>query len=379
MLLLLAALFPVAVAAAEPLSAAAQQEIERLVSQEMSRQGIPGLSVAVGVGGEAAWSAGYGFSDMENFVPAKALTQYRTGSIAKPVTAVAVMQMVEAGKMDLDAPVHRYVPAFPRKQWPITIRQLLGHLGGIRHYSSAEETNSTHHFRDTAGGMRLFLNDPLVAEPGTKYNYTTYGYVLLGAALEQAAGIRYMEAIRQRILIPAGMDHTRDDHVFALIPNRSRGYVLTANGLQNCSLADTSNKIPGGGLISTAEDLVRFGLGVRSAALLKQSSVDLMFTPLRTRDGKSTGYGLGWGVANLDGRKVVRHAGGQQGVSTMLSMLPRENLVVAIMTNLEKAQLTDLSQNVLRSLTGARAQQPVRTVPAARKAALTPGRARPIL
>lgn len=347
------------------------QEIERLVSAEMSRQTIPGLSIAIGAGAEVLWTAGFGMSDIENNVPVKALTQYRTGSIAKPITAVAVMQLAEAGKIDLDAPVQRYVPSFPQKQWTITIRQLLSHLGGIRHYNTPDETNVTRHYRDLLPALRMFQSDPLVAEPGTQYSYSTYGYVLLGAALEQVASQRYMEYVRQKILRPTGMDRTRDDHVFAIIPNRARGYVLNSAGqLQNCSLADTSYKIPGGGMISTAEDIVRFGLAVRAGTLCRPASVAAMFTPQKLRDGKPTGYGLGWSIAQVDGRRVVRHTGGQQGTSTILAMDPREGLAVAIMTNLEKAQLVELSYKILKSLSGGKTGRDQRT-------GLVPALARP--
>ena len=334
------------------LPVARQQEIEKLVAQEMSRQNLPGLSIAVAMGGELAWSAGYGLADLENFVPAKALTMYRLASVSKPITAVAVMQLSEAGKLDLDHSIRRYVPAFPAKPWTITVRQLLGHLGGIRHYESSEEINSTRHYPDMLSPLKIFQNDPLVAEPGARFHYSTYGYVLLGEAVEAAAGQRYLDYVRSHIFVPAGMERTRQDHVFAVIPNRARGYVINASGqLQNCSLADTSNKVAGGGLIGNVEDLVRFASAVRSGRLLKGGSVDTMFTQQKTGDGKPSLYGLGWNVTTLDGsRKLVSHTGGQQGTSTILVMLPREGVVVAMMTNLEKAQLRELSTRVVRQL-----------------------------
>ena len=331
---------------------ARQQEIEKLVAQEMSRQNMPGLSIAVAVNGELAWSAGYGLADLENFVPAKALTMYRLASVSKPITAVAVMQLSEAGKIDLDHSIRRYVPTFPAKPWTITVRQLLGHLGGIRHYENSEEVNSTRHYPDMLSPLKIFQNDPLVAEPGTRFHYSTYGYVLLGEAVESAAGQRYLDYARSRVFVPAGMERIRQDHVFAVIPNRARGYVINSGGqLQNCSLADTSNKVAGGGLIGSVEDLVHFASAVRAGRLLKASSVDAMFTQQKTSDGKSSLYGLGWNVTTLDGsRKLVSHTGGQQGTSTILVMLPREGVAVAVMTNLEKAQLRELSTRVVRQL-----------------------------
>lgn len=347
-----------AVAAAQSLPARRQQEIEKLVSQEMSRQTIPGVSLAVAVGSDMLWSAGFGMSDLENFVPAKAGTVYRLGSVSKPITAVAAMQLWEAGKFDLDAPIQRYVPSFPRKQWTITPRQLLAHLGGIRHYDSLEEINSTQHYRDLTAALKIFQNDPLVAEPGTKFHYTTYGYVLLGAAVEAAATQRFMDYLRTRVFNPAAMDTIRQDHVYAIVPNRARGYAISQRGqLQNCALADTSNKIPGGGMASTAEDLIRFAIAFRKGALVKQSTADLMMAPQRLRDGHTSDYGLGWQLRNFDGRRLVQHTGGQQGVSTVLAMLPKENVAVAIMVNLEKAELEPLARKILQVLTELPARQ----------------------
>ncbi|MEZ5402796.1 MAG: serine hydrolase domain-containing protein [Bryobacteraceae bacterium] len=345
-------LLVIAAQGAEGLAPAKAAEIEKLISEEMSRQGIPAVSVAVGSGGAMLWSAGYGLADVENYVPAKASTMYRLGSISKPITAVAAMQLAEAGKIDLDAPIDRYVAGFPRKRWPVTVRQLLGHLGGIRHYRNPAEINSTKHYDDLAATLRQFQEDGLVAEPGTKYSYTTYGYVLLGLAVENASGVRFLDYLRTRIFRPAGMERIRDDHTFAIIPNRARGYVRVNGDLRNCALADTSNKIPGGGLASTAEDLIRFELALESDRLLKPAARDSMYQRQRLRGGGTTAYGLGWSVARNDRRLVVFHTGGQQGVSTILKAIPRDRISVALMCNLEKADLRPLSDRILRVLGG---------------------------
>lgn len=337
----------------EVITTGRQRAIEKLIATEMSRQSIPGLSVAVGVGAEV-WSAGYGFADLENYVPAKGVTVYRTASVAKPMTAVGILQLVDAGKIELDAPVQRYVPSFPKKPWPITIRQLLSHQSGIRHYQTLEEIDSTRHYKDTLSALKLFENDPLTAEPGTAFHYTTYGYVLLGATLESVTSQRYADYMRQHVWGPAGMERTRTDYHYAVVPDRARGYHLsTAGQIQNCALADTSNKIAGGGLLSTSEDLVRFGLAVRDGKVLRRGYIDLMFLPAHTKDGKKTSYGLGWKVERVEGERAVWHDGGQQGVSTMLLVLPKDGVAVAIMCNLERASLFELGANIARVMTEA--------------------------
>src|SRR5712691_1056202 len=234
------------------------EKIEKAISAQMSRLGIPGLSVAVVVDHKLRWSNGYGLADVENFVPAKAATAYRLGSISKPITAAAVMQLVERGKLDLDAPIQKYCPAFPAKQWPVTARLLLGHLAGVRHYKDDSEFASTRHYNSVVEGLDMFKNDPLLFEPGTKYSYTTHGFAVLGCAVEGASGMSFPDYERENVFKPAGMDRIRVDNVFDIIPNRAQGYQKTQSGeLRNSGLADTSYKIPGGGFVSAVGDVAR--------------------------------------------------------------------------------------------------------------------------
>ncbi len=332
---------------ANGLSAGQISEIERAISSEMSRQNIPALSVAIGSGGQLRFANGFGLADLENFVPAKASTIYRLASISKSVTAIAVMQLVERGQIDLDAPVQKYVPSFPRKQWPLTIRDLLRHQGGIRHYRDDSEMNSTRHYTELGDALRIFREDLLVFEPGTRYLYSTFGYNLLGAAVEGASGTKFTEYIRRNIFEPAGMRTIRPDDAFEIIPNRARGYrKVLGGGIRNCALADTSNKIPGGGLCSNAEDLVALASHLWAGTLLKKETLALMFTRQTTRDGKPTPYGLGWQIGDAPGRPWVGHGGAQTGTRTLLWMSPTGDFTVALMANLEGVQLEPLARKI---------------------------------
>jgi CubicO group peptidase (beta-lactamase class C family) len=344
------AAFAVAAAAwAQGLPLEKTAAIERLVTAQMSRDSIPAVTVAVAADGEMRWSQGFGLADLENFVPAKGATVYRLGSVSKPITAVAAMQLWEAGRLDLDAPVQKYVASFPEKpEGVVTARLLLAHLGGIRHYQG-DEIGSTRHYTDLTEPLKIFSADALIAPPGAKYSYTTYGYNLLGAVVEAAAGQRYLDYVRTRIFEPAGMDRIRDDNRIAVLPNRARGYTKQNDGqVVNCGLADTSNKIPGGGFAGTAGDLVKFALAVRSGKLLKPSTVETLFTAQKTSDGKRVGYGLGWALESVNGRPAVGHSGGQQGTSTMLLMLPQEGHVVAVMCNLDGAGAGNLAREIMK-------------------------------
>ncbi len=312
------------------------ERIEAAVSAEMARDHVPGASVAVAVGERIVYANGFGLSDLENSVPAKVSTVYRLASISKPITATAVMQLVERGTLDLDAPIQKYCPAFPEKRWGVTLRQLLGHLGGVRHYGNPEEMRSTRHYTDVVTPLVMFKDDPLLHEPGTAYSYTTYGYNLIGCAVEGASGKSYVEFVRENIFGPAGMDRIRPDDAHAIIPNRAQGYRLRENGdLRNSDLADTSNKIPGGGFASTAIDLVKFAIAVQNGTLVTESTRKQMWTPQKTSDGNETSYGLGWAISEQDGRKEISHGGGQPRVSTLIFLVPANRVAVALMMNLE--------------------------------------------
>ena len=332
--------------AAAGLPPGAINRIERAVTAAMSRDSIPGLSVAVVAGRELRWSNGYGLADLENFVPAKSSTVYRLGSVSKPVTATAVMQLAERGKLDLDAPIQKYCRPFPEKPWPITARELLGHLSGIRHYRG-DEMASTRHYNSMVESLKIFQDDPLLFEPGTKFSYTTYGYTVLGCAVEGASGMKFTDFLRHNVFEPAGMDNIRVDDVFEIIANRAQGYQKLKNGeLRNSGLADTSYKIPGGGLASTVVDLAKFAVAVENDVFVKKQTLERMSTPEKTRDGHSTGYGLGWGIAEKNGLKILVHTGGQQRVSTALYLVPERGVAVAIMSNLEEADVGTLAQKI---------------------------------
>jgi CubicO group peptidase (beta-lactamase class C family) len=336
--LALAVFVSVAFAAQSPegLPADKIKQIESVISAEMAKSKIPGLSVAVVVAGKLRWSNGYGMADLENSVPAKSTTIYRLGSISKPITAAAVMQLVERGKIELDAPVQKYCPAFPEKQWPVTTRQLLGHLGGVRHYKDLAEVNSTRRYASINDALEIFKSEPLLHEPGTKYSYTTYGYNLLGCVVEGASGMKFTDYLRENVFKTAGLDRMRADDVYEIIAGRAQGYQKTQSGqLVNSDLADTSNKVPGGGLVSTVEDLAKFAIAMQTSRLVKKETLAQMWTRQKTRDGKETQYGLGWRIDERSGQREVHHGGAQQRVTTFLYLLPERGAAVALMANLE--------------------------------------------
>jgi serine beta-lactamase-like protein LACTB len=348
--LFLLLLLPAALLLAQPaLPPAKISALERLAAAEMSRLHLPALSIAV-ADGSAFHAAAWGLSDLENAVPARTSTVFRLGSISKPITAVAVLTLVEQHKLDLDVPIRQYVPSFPEKPWPVTLRQILSHLGGIRHYRPDEsDFFSTRHYTSCTEAISIFADDPLVHEPSTKYLYSTFGYTLVGAAIEAVTQESYPAYVHSAVLEPAGAATLRSDDVYDLIPNRTSGYRLRGDGgWENCALADTSNKVPGGGWIGAPTDLVRFAQAAFGGKLLTPASIAQMTAPQTLKNGQTSSYGLGWNIGTLGTDRRFWHNGGQQGTSTALSVLPDRRIVVAAMTNLEGASLNDLVAAMLK-------------------------------
>jgi serine beta-lactamase-like protein LACTB len=334
-------------------------QIEAAVARFMATTHVPGLSIAVVENSEMEWASGFGFADLENNVPVSEHTLFRLASISKSLTATAAMELVERGKLDLDAPVQKYCPAFPEKSAPITTRQVMGHLAGLRHYKSESqddpEIGNTRHFDNPIqAGLDFFKNDPLLSPPGKQFHYSTQGYTLVGCVIEGASATRYTDFMQGTLLHPAGMDHTQVDDRFAIIPYRTRFYQKTKSGtVQNADFLDSSYKIPGGGWLSSAEDMASFELAILNDKLVKPAARDLMWTPLKPSDGSKDNYGLGWGVSDEKGIKLFGHNGGQQGTSTAFLIAPSQHAGVVVLTNMEGSGASDLALEIIKILMSA--------------------------
>ncbi|HSJ15234.1 MAG TPA: serine hydrolase domain-containing protein [Longimicrobiales bacterium] len=307
----------------------------------MEREGLPALSIAVGVGGRIVHSEGLGFADLEQRVPATPLTRFRIGSVSKSVTSAALGLLAEQGRLDLDAPVQRYVPAFPEKRWPISARQVAGHIAGIRHYRGMENLLARR-WPDVRTALEIFSADSLLFEPGTRYEYSSYGWNLLSAVAEGAAQESFLGYMRRAVFEPLGIRDIVAEHTDSIIPFRARFYERAADGaLRNAPYVDNSYKWAGGGFLGTSEDLVRFGFGIMKPGLLEQRTIDMLFTSQRLRDGSETGYGIGWSVgADSAGRRRVAHTGGSVGGRAVLLLYPEHDVVVAMLSNAGHAPMS---------------------------------------
>ncbi len=253
----------------------ARDYLQRLQAQS----GSPGVSAAVLVGDRIVFSAGVGSADLESGAPQTGTTVHNIGSISKTQAVVAVMQLVEQGKVQLDAEIQRYAPWFPRKPQPITVRQILTHTSGIRHYKEGEfgpaEVMSFRHYDSFEESTRFWREDPLLFAPGSHWAYSSYASDLMQAIVESASGQPFEEYMTEHVWRPAGMINTQFDVPSRIVPHRGRGYERNpkVGRLENAANEDVSYKYAGGGVISTDEDLCRFGRALNAGVLLKPASL----------------------------------------------------------------------------------------------------------
>lgn len=339
--------------ASAELPAAQKDAVDSAISRLMADRQVPGLSAAIVVDGELVYEQGYGLADVENEVPATTETVYRLASISKMITATAAMQLVEQGKMDLDAPIQKYVPSFPEKQAPITAELLLAHQSGIRHYQGDEVRSITFYSR-VADALTIFQDDPLLFDPGQKYSYTTYGFNLLGAAIEGASGQDYVSYVQEHIGKPAGMTTLQPDNPYKIIPHRAAGYrphgFGNSRSLRNDYMVDVTNKIPGGGWCGTPGDLARFTIALCAGKLVKPETLERMWTPRKTASGEETRAGYGCFVGEIGSQRVILHSGGQPKVSTFLIFAPESKTAVAMMCNLRGTNLSECAGELIKLL-----------------------------
>ena len=307
---------------------------ERFVREQMPFDQTPGISVGF-IKDDFTWARGFGFAELENSTPATPESSYRMASITKTFTAFAVLQLVEEGKMNLDAEIQSYVPYFPQKKWPVTIRQLLGHLGGIPHYVDKDMELHYKTHKNTREAIAIFKDYDLVAQPGTQYHYSSYGYNLLGAAIEEVTGQSYGEIIQQHIFDPLAMSDSRMDDPKNIIPHHVKGYRFVNGKISPSEYVDMSSRFAAGGTRSTITDLLKYARGILQGKLVAPQTWRTMLVPMATKEGILTGRGMSWNVRPKRGHVQISHGGSQAETKTFLLIFPVENFAIAIASNLE--------------------------------------------
>ena len=319
----------------------ASSKVDAAVEAQRKAQKIPGVSVAVCRNGKVVKSGGYGLANVELDVPVTAETIFQTGSVGKQFTSMAVMMLLEEGKIGLDDKLTKFIPESPEAWKEVTIRQLLTHTSGIADYGGEEETmgKGVINFRKDYTEEELvqaFAKMPMDFAPGEKWSYSNTGYVLLGIVIHRVTGEFYGDFLQQRIFQPLGMKETRIISEADIVPHRSSGYRLVKGMWKNQEwVSPTLNTTADGALYTNVLDLAKWDVALYTTKLLKPSSFETMWTPVKLNNGNTYPYGFGWSLEPKNGHRAVSHDGAWQGFTMSISRFLNDRLTVIVMTNLD--------------------------------------------
>lgn len=311
------------------------EDSRQLARTLVAGENLPGLSVALAVNGEVVWAEGFGWTDVESHAPVTPLTRFRLGALSKPLTAVGVALLSDRGRLDLDAPIQGYVPAYPKKQWTVTTRQLLSDIAGVhRIRGDNNDAMPVSHCASVGEAVSLLADDPLLFEPGTQHRYSIWGWVLVSAAIEGAAREPFDRFMVRQVFEPLRMERT---------------VVAEIEGLDDVAHAgrvpDYSCVAGGGAFLSTPSDLVRLGSTMVTPGFLRAETIAAFQTTPSLASGASTTYALGWTVKSVPiaGKttRVVSHRGSPAGGSVSLLTFPDLGVVVAVAANAADAKGVD--------------------------------------
>lgn len=308
-------------------------ETIKLCQDFMDQGTINGMQLTISVKENTVFSKGFGLSDILSGDSVTTKTRFRIGSISKSLTSAALVKLAAENKLDLDDPVRKYVPSYPKKQYTFTTRQLAGHLAGIRHYNTSDTSDMirTDHFKNASESVSIFMNDSLLFKPGTQYHYSSFGWNLIGSIIEHASQQNYLDYMYNNIWQPLGMMQTYGDIADSIMVDKSKFYAMTGEEARKYDLSD---KFPSGGLISTTEDLVRYGNELLYGSFLDPILKKQLFLEQHTSDGTPTKYGLGWNIVrDKNGHRVWYHAGILMEGSGYLLIYPDDDIVVAFLAN----------------------------------------------
>ena len=326
------------------------------VRTHLSEKNLPGVSVAVGIKGDIVWAEGFGWSDIDKRVPVAPDTRFRVGTASTVLTSAAVGLLLEKGAINLDTEIQTYVPEFPRKQWPVTVRQLMAHVAGVGTDGGDEGPLFGEHCDRPVDALHVFAERELRSEPGTQYRYSSYGWILVSAAIEAAAREPFLIFMRKQIFGPLGMNDTIADSTSEPAPNRTTPYFprFAADPRYGADVTrdiDLSCYAGAGVFLSTPSDLVRFAMAVNNGTLLQPATVQLLQAPQRLRSGAETGYGLGWDLetVTIQGKETptAGHDGDVLGgmVASLLTVRDR-GIVVAVTSNISYADTFTLASKI---------------------------------
>ncbi len=315
------------------LSASAHADkVDDFVNAQIRERNIPGLSIAVVRDGQVVKAQGYGLANVELNAPATADTIYQSGSVGKQFTATLVMMLVEDGKLKLDESIRTYMPEAPATWQGIRIRHLLTHTAGVSN-KLYDDLDMRQDYTEEELFKRI-AELPLDFQPGEKWNYSNCGYVTLGILIHRVSGKFYGDLLRERIFEPLGMTTARIISEADIVPNRAAGYLLQDGKLRNQTWVSPSlNTTADGALYLTVLDMAKWDAALYTEKLLKKSSLDLMWTPVKLNDGRTAPYGFGWFLGQVNGHRLIQHGGAWQGFNADIARYVDDKLTVIVMAN----------------------------------------------
>ncbi len=335
-----------AICAAEAQNPATTAAVTDYVKAEMQRQHIPGLSLLVARGGQIVRAEGFGLANVELQAPVKPETVFQSGSVGKQFTATAIMMLVEEGKIGLDDPLTKYFADAPASWKDVTVRDLLSHTAGFGDYP--KDFNFRKDWTEDEL-VKVVEAIPPAYPPGTKWEYSNLGYLTLGILIHRVTGEFYGDFLQQRIFQPLSMQSTRIISEADIVPNRSAGYRLVKGELKNQEwVAPMVNTTADGSLYFTILDLAKWDSALYTEKLLKRPSLDLMWTPVRLKNGQPNkgNYGFGWFIEERGGHRCIHHDGSWQGFETAIDRYVDDQLTVVVLTNLADSKPGDITRHV---------------------------------
>jgi CubicO group peptidase (beta-lactamase class C family) len=308
----------------------------------------PGCEVLVARHGQIIYEKAFGSANLELNVPLRTGMVFNLASITKQFTAVAILQLLEQGKISVYDSLQKFIPDFPTKGHTITIEHLLTHTSGIKDYLQLNFSGQNMERWDFMPKQVIdsFKNYPLNFPPGSRFSYSNSGYFLLGYIIEKVSGKPYQNYIEDNLLKPLGLKNTCFDNDGNIIPGRVNGYRKEGTGFKNTDYWSPTIEYAAGGLISNVDDLLKWHNGLYAYRLLKKETLQKAFTPFRLADGTTTGYGYGWFVKTTNGIQSIEHEGGMPGFKTNEIYYPAEDLFIAILCNCGAVPIDDLSANI---------------------------------
>lgn len=301
---------------------------------KLFKPGNPGGAAIVSRSGVVIYKKAFGIADMELNVPMQTEMVFRIGSITKQFTAIAILQLAELGKLSLQDDIKKFIPDYPTHGKTITVEHLLTHTSGIKSYTSMESFSELVR-RDMKPEELIdtFKNQPMDFEPGEKWSYNNSGYFLLGFIIEKISGKSYEQYIKENLFTPAGMNNSAYDHPNQIIKNRVKGYQKSDQGFENAAYMSMTLPYSAGSLISTVDDLAKWNRAVNSYKLVSKKWIDKAHTDFKLNNGKSTRFGYGWLITELQGSRSIDHGGAINGFLSEALYLPGEDVYIAILSN----------------------------------------------